>query len=200
MKRTIVFVSLLVLVAFFTSCSNQPETQIPDIVSAETVVAMFNATVAAVPTATATVLPAITVTNTAQIEAAPTVPAVTDTSVKVLVPLYWEATWENLGRSEIEVTVNEKTYERITLSGYSYQTSLSSESLINNARAYYSMENMKNLGWKFIMGAGGVGILNEYYNENGYFLMVWTKGGESPSITVWISDETTVVPIIPTPQ
>ncbi|MFT3891291.1 MAG: hypothetical protein QM730_06625 [Anaerolineales bacterium] len=200
MKNKIAFISLIVLITFFTSCSNQPETQTADIVSAETVVAMFNATVAAAPTATATVIPTITVTNTAQIEATATVPTATNAPVKVLVPLYWEATWENLGRKDMEVTVNEATYERVTLSGYSYRASIPSESMKKRADEYYFMDNMKNLGWQFILGAGGKGILIEYYNENGYFLMMWSEGGDSPSITVWISDETTVVPVIPTPQ
>jgi hypothetical protein len=201
MKSTMVFISLIVLIVSFTSCSNEQETQTPDIVSAETVVAMFNATVAAAPTITPTVIPTITATNTAQIEATPTVPATTNTSVKVLVPLYWEATWESLGRSEQEALLNMDGNERVTLSGYSYQASLPSKDLQDNANAYYYMESMKNLGWLFIYGGGGAGgISMEYYNENGYFLMVWTKGGESPSITVWISDETAVVPVIPTPQ
>jgi hypothetical protein len=149
--------------------------------------------VANVPTDTPTGIPEI-------IGETPTLPIATNTPVKTLVPLYWEVTWENLGRLEQELLVNEQTNKRITLSGYAYQAPLPSEKndLVVNVNTYYSIENLRNMGWMFISGWGGVtGMLTEFYNETGYFLTV--RYNASSSIVIWISNETTIVPVIPTP-
>jgi hypothetical protein len=196
MKHGVALISLFILLTFSTSCASNIENQTP-VISVETVAAIVNATLSAMPTAAPTL--AFTDTPT-PIEEAPTAPMSTSTSVQILVPLYWEVTWENLGRLEQELLINQQTNERIILSGYIYQAPLPSEKndLTVNVNMYYSNENLLNMGWKFIMGGGGVdGMLTEFYNETGYFLMVRTSRGQSPSITVWISDATTVVPVIP---
>lgn len=193
MKNTTALISLFMLFAFFTSCSNDMENQAP-VNSAETVAAIVNATLSAMSTLAFTDTPT-------PVEETPTALMQTSTPVQTLVPLYWEVIWESLGRSEQELLINQQTNERITLSGYTYQAPLPSEKndLTNNINTYYSSENLLNMGWKFISGWGGVdGMLTEFYNETGYFLMVRTYRGQSSSITVWISDTTTIVPVIPT--
>lgn len=131
------------------------------------------------------------------------VPMPTNTPVQTLAPLYSEITWENLGRSEQEISVNWLTNERITLAGYTYQAPFPAEKndLANNVYMYYSNENMANMGWMFVGGWGGTtGILTEFYNETGYFLTIRHTSGQSQSVIIWISDQTDVVPVISTTQ
>jgi hypothetical protein len=196
MKNTIALISVFVLIMLVAACSSNMENQSPDN-SAETVAAIVNATPSSVPTTT----PTLALTDTSELtEETPTDPIPTSTSTQTLVPLYWEVTWENLGRSEQEILVNQQTNERITLHGSTFQAPLPSEKndLVNNVNLYYSNNNMANMGWTFVGGWGGVeGLLTEFYNESGYFLMVKTNRGQSSSITIWISDQTTIVPTIP---
>lgn len=130
----------------------------------------------------------------------PVPPTSTSTPVQTFAPLYSEITWENLGTSEQEVVVNQQTNEKITLSGYSFQASMPSEKndLTNNVYHYYSNENMASMGWILMGGGGGAtGILTEFYSETGYFLTIRFTYGQSQSIILWISDETTIIPVLP---
>lgn len=203
MKRIIAPISVLLFVMLLISCSNNTADQVSTN-SVETIAAIVNATLSAIPTIT-TALPTTTPTveltpATEVIEETSSASIFTDTPIPSLVPLYWELTWENLGRSEQEVLVNPQTNERTTLSGYLYQAPLPSEKndLTNNVNSYYSERNMANMDWLFVSGAGGVGsLLAEFYNESGYFLTVTTQYGASSLITVWISDQTVIVPVIP---
>jgi len=199
MRTKITFSLTLLLVVFLVSCSNNTANQEPTI-SVETVAAIVNATFSAIPTSVPpTFAPTLELTPTAKpTEETVTLPTPTNTPTPILVPLYWELTWENLGRSEQEISLNAQTNERVMLAGYIYDAPLQST---DNVYAYYSNENMANMGWMFVGGAGGTtyGIITEFYNETGYFLTVRITSGQSQSIIVWISDQTDIVPVIYTP-
>jgi hypothetical protein len=76
--------------------------------------------------------------------------------------------------------------------------------LSNNVTAYYFPENMKTMGWHGVTAAGGPGgLMFGYYHESGYFLNVYLRVDEDEqkkSVWLWISDETTVVPVLSTTQ
>ena len=204
MRTKITFSLTLLLVMFLVSCSNNPANQAPTN-SVETVAAIVNATLSAFPTsAPPTFSPTIEFTPTAEpTEETVILPTPTNTPIPILAPLYWELTWENLGLSEQEVSLNSQTSERVTLAGYTYQAPfpMDNDTIANNVFTYYSNENMANMGWMFVGGWGGTeGILTEFYSETGYFLTIRHTSGQSQSMTVWISDETAVVPVIPPSQ
>jgi hypothetical protein len=191
MKKFSLLISIFVLFSLLAGCAgNEPLSNVAtDANKIETIVA---GTLAAIPTLTPAPLPSATHTPI------PLTP--TGIPVQTLAPLYSEVTWENLGPSEQEILLNQQTNEKITLSGNSFQAALPSEKndLVNNVNLYYYEENMANMGWILVSGWGGAtGLLTEFYNETGYFLTVRFNYGESPSIIVWISDETTVVPVLP---
>lgn len=188
------------LLVLLSACSTMEVSATPVDVSALQTAAIQTVFAGATQTAAAIVptdTPLSTVTPET-IEATATLSIPSSTAVKTFVPLYWELTWENLGQSEQEISLNWQTNERITLAGYTHQAPLPSN---DNAYAYYSNENMANMGWMFVGGWGGtIGTITEFYNETGYFLTIKITSGQSQSIIVWISDETNVVPVLQAAQ
>lgn len=191
MKKFSLLISIFVLFSLLAGCASN--VLLPNVATdADKIETIVAGTLSAIPTVTPAPIPSATHTPF------PLTP--TDIPVQILAPLYSEVNWENLGSSEQEIVLNPQTNERITLSGNSFQAPLPSEKndLVNNVNRYYYEENMANMGWILVSGWGGVsGLLTEFYNEPGYFLTVRFNYEESPSIIVWISDETTIVPVLP---
>ena len=193
MKKYLFLISTVLLFSLLSACANNKPAPnaISDANMVETIVA---GTLSAIPSATLTPVPSVPSETLIPVQS-----PFTGTPAQTLAPLYSELTWENLGSSEQEVWVNQQTNERITLSGYAFQALFPSESNdLENIFNFYSTENMANMEWVTVGGAGGTeGILTEYYNKTGYFLTIWTHNNQPRLITVWISDETTIVPVVP---
>ena len=195
MKRELGRIIAAGIIIFMVACKSNENNQDSSI-SVQTIGAAVNATLSAMPSQTQSVPPSAT---SERLNETKTESTKTNTQFAYTAPLYYELDWDILGSNDQEIVVDGSTNKKIVLSGTAYQAQMppGKNDFVNRIRNYYSQNNLSTMGWIMVNGWGGVdGILTEYFNYSGYFLTV-RFNNKQPSIIVWISEYTTVIPTIP---
>jgi len=198
MKRYVSTILVVIIFIFMGACGSNVENQLLPI-SAKTIGVAVNETLSAIPYITPT---SISTETSEKIEDTPLIPTETTTQLSQLAPLYYELEWVTLGPmdQEMVIDIDGKTNEKVLLSGIAYKAAMppGKDDFVNRIHNYYYKENMLAEGWIMINGWGGVdGTIIEYFNNSGYFLTVRINNKQPSSIIVWISNWTSIIPIIP---